>query len=123
MDDSESVQPGQPDEARKTPEKIRRFRPWLFFGVLLGPGVLTVLGILLLPDSALEDLYGFWMIASVPVCLVSGLVCGLHLSRSLKIASPAGAIGAGIGSVILCTVMAGALYAGGCYAGCFVAMG
>lgn len=91
--------------------KGSRFNPWLFFGVLAIPGIISI--IVAIKDSS--D-YGEKAFLTLVICsVIAGLICGIHFTlvqRSMAIGLK---VVIGIVSVIGCAGAAFAIGFGGCY--------
>lgn len=90
-----------------------RFKPWLFFSVLVVPGVLSILT--MLAGSGRND-YGMSSLMVLATgSVIAGFVCGIHFARIQTRLEPGAKIALGIVSVIGCAGVAFALGFGGCY--------
>lgn len=88
-----------------------RFNPWLFFGFLVAPGILSILTLFADDSNYGENSLLVLGIGSV----IAGLVCGIHFARSQNRLSNGVKIAVGFISVIGCAGGAFALGFGGCY--------
>lgn len=92
----------------------RRFSPWVFFGFLFGPGLLTLVSIFVLPaDAGMATA----MIMALAGSLVGGIVCGIHFARCQSRLTTGGKIGVGIAMALGCGAVAFAISFGGCLLG------
>lgn len=108
--------PGPPELPSGHPASIPgcRFNPALFFGFLLGPPVLTLMGIVFLgSDTGLA----VGMIVALAGSLIGGIVCGIHFARVQRTLSTGAKVGVGIALAVGCAAASFALCFGGCLLG------
>ncbi len=87
------------------------FRPWLFFGFLVAPGLFS-LATLMLTDGG--D-YGMEALAVLAIgSVIAGFVCGIHFARIQVRLSTGARWAIGVVSVIGCAGVSFALGIGGC---------
>ena len=108
-----------PDPPRVAPTPVPagvaakwRFRPSLFFGGLVAPGVLSVATLLLFERDETYALGAFYVL--LIGSLLAGILCGGHFVLSQPISSSRARWGWGFLSVILCSAVAVVLGVGGC---------
>ena len=88
-----------------------RFNPWLFFGVLAAPGILSLLT---LGISQGNDYGSLSLLVLLIGSVVAGFVCGIHFARSQGRLSSGARWAVGIVAVLGCAGGAFALGLGGC---------
>ena len=98
-------------EATPPAHKGPRFNPWLFFGVLVVPGIVSIF--VLTQDSS--DYGETAFITLLITSIVAGLVCGIHFTLAQRTMTTGLKVVIGIVSVIGCAGASFALGFGGCY--------
>ena len=88
-----------------------RFNPWLFFGILALPGVISILVL-----SNDNSNYGESALITLIIgSAIAGLICGIHFTLAQRTMAIGLKILIGIVSVIGCAGASFALGMGGCY--------
>ncbi|MCB1232442.1 MAG: hypothetical protein KDN19_19495 [Verrucomicrobiae bacterium] len=113
MDSPPTVSPPPLPDRAETGKRCR-FRPWLFFGSLAAPALVTLISPVLLGE---DDGLGVAMVVALVGSIIAGLVCGIHFARSMSTLTPGAKIGVGIALVIGCAGGSFLLAFGGCALG------
>ena len=88
------------------------FRPALFFGGLMAPGVLSVASYLAFERGETYALGAFFVL--LIGSFLAGILCGIHFTGSQSFLSRRARWGWGILSALLCSAVALVLGVGGC---------
>lgn len=99
------------DEVTTPTAKGCRFNPWLFFGILALPGIISILVLANDNSNYGETALMTLMIGSV----IAGLICGIHFTLTLRSMATGLKVAIGIVSVLGCAGASFALGMGGCY--------
>lgn len=92
-------------------KKGSRFNPWLFFGVLAIPGIISII-------VATQDTsnYGESAFLTLVICsVIADLICGIHFTLVQRSMATGLKVVIGIVAVVGCAGAAFALGFGGCY--------
>ena len=97
-------------ETPQAPEG-RPFNPWLFFGTLTTPGILSLIVIL----NYSKD-YGITaLLTLLGTSTVCGFICGVHLAKTRRSSSTISKPLAAFGWGILCALASFGIGFGGCF--------
>ena len=109
MDDPPPDSASLPEAHPATPAGCR-FNPWVFFGVLAAPAILSIITLYLDGSNYGESALLVLLIGSI----IAGLVCGIHFTLAQK--QPVGVkVFLGIISVVGCAGAAFAIGFGTCF--------
>lgn len=98
-------------EALTPAAKGCRFNPWLFFGILAVPGIISIL---VLSNNSRN--YGESALITLIIgSVIAGLICGIHFTITLRSMATGLKVAIGIVSVIGCAGASFALGMGGCF--------
>lgn len=111
MDPNSAPETG--DEALAAPAsgKHQRFNPWLFFGILALPGIISIIVLAIDSRNYGQSAFLTLIIGSV----IAGLICGIHFTLAQRSMATGLKVVIGIVSVIGCAGASFALGMGGCY--------
>ncbi len=98
------------DLEKNNQSSSKRFKPWLFLGVLLSPAIISLIALSFDDSNYGEVAIYTWAITSI----LAGIFCGVHFTLAQRSMQTGLKIVIGIASVIGCIIVAAALGMGGC---------